>query len=244
MHVFLLLAAIVTRHSFEAQVGLFLLTRACGGAAALSAWLRCAMPMPTLLLTDRAGAVTVGLTASAEWLNAWGAAHWQEFASQDYFDVRALAPLLLCVGVSRCCCGALYLMSLHIGLWRAAQEHGVFASVVFCAPLLLVAFVILVLSLRSTVQMMVVTKRHELQRSIRAKKEIKGRTEQEEEKEEQGSGGQPPAAAAPSGTTEASGAGKGAVGTADRGRGRGVTARAAAAGDKKGPSTRRRKKPD
>lgn len=72
--------------------------------------------------------LTLALCASAEWLNALGAAHWKEFASQDYFD-----------------------------------EHGVFASAVFSAPLLLVAFTIMIFSLKSTVGMMVIAKRQQLQ---------------------------------------------------------------------------------
>lgn len=51
------------------------------------------------------------------------------------------------------------------------QEHGVFASVVFCTPLLVIATTIMILSLRSTVNMMVVTKRLELQHSLRAQEQ-------------------------------------------------------------------------
>jgi hypothetical protein len=51
------------------------------------------------------------------------------------------------------------------------QEHGVFASVVFCTPLLLIASTIMCLSLRSTVNMMIVTKRLELKQSLRAKEQ-------------------------------------------------------------------------
>ena len=47
-----------------------------------------------------------------------------------------------------------------------AQEHGVFASTVFSAPLLLVAFVIMAMSLRNTAEMLVVVKRAELQREM------------------------------------------------------------------------------
>ena len=53
----------------------------------------------------------------------------------------------------------------------ASQEHGVFASAVFCVPLLLIASIIMCLSLRSTVNMMIVTKRLELKRSLRAKEQ-------------------------------------------------------------------------
>ena len=53
----------------------------------------------------------------------------------------------------------------------ASQEHGVFASAVFCAPLLLIASTIMCISLRSTVNMMIVTKRLELKRSLRAKEQ-------------------------------------------------------------------------
>jgi transmembrane protein 18 len=45
----------------------------------------------------------VGLTYSAQWLNAFGAAHWKEFAGQNYFDERGVfisvmysTPMLLC----------------------------------------------------------------------------------------------------------------------------------------------------
>ena len=97
MHAFLLGAAIVTRHSFEAQVGLFLLTRAFIRQESLLGSCCVSLCVPGCLVdvdADAGRRCTVGLVASAEWLNAWGAAHWQEFASQDYFDVRARWPCL------------------------------------------------------------------------------------------------------------------------------------------------------
>ena len=93
----------------------------------------------------------VGLTACAEPLNSLGARHWEEFATQNYFDVRSPAAAL----PPGCCWLSPALL---------AQEHGVFASTVFSAPLLLVAFVIMAMSLRNTAEMLVVVKRAELMR--------------------------------------------------------------------------------
>ena len=86
-------------------------------------------------------------------LNSLGARHWEEFATQNYFDVRRPAAAL---PPARCWLSPALL----------AQEHGVFASTVFSAPLLLVAFVIMAMSLRNTAEMLVVVKRAELQREM------------------------------------------------------------------------------
>ena len=109
----------------------------------------------------------VGLVASAEWLNAWAAEHWAEFATQDYFDVRALRQFLF----------ARRGQADPINAFRHTQEHGVFASAVFCAPLLLIATTIMLFSLRATVDMMVVTKRLEIKQSRRtqAQQHVKAR---------------------------------------------------------------------
>ena len=95
----------------------------------------------------------MGLTACAEPLNSLGARHWEEFATQNYFDVRRPAAAL---PPARCWLSPALL----------AQEHGVFASTVFSAPLLLVAFVIMAMSLRNTAEMLVVVKRAELMRDM------------------------------------------------------------------------------
>ena len=95
----------------------------------------------------------MGLTACAEPLNSLGARHWEEFATQNYFDVRRPAAAL---PPARC----------WLSPALPAQEHGVFASTVFSAPLLLVAFVIMAMSLRNTAEMLVVVKRAELMRDM------------------------------------------------------------------------------
>ena len=54
------------------------------------------------MLTHATQPVAVALVYSAQWINAAGAAHWKEFADQNYFDERGVfisvvysTPLLL-----------------------------------------------------------------------------------------------------------------------------------------------------
>lgn len=77
-------------------------------------------------------AIVLG-TCSAERLNSIGAARWQSFAGQNYFD-----------------------------------KHGVFLSVMWSAPLLGDAFLIIFFALRSTARLLVQVKRAELRNARRA----------------------------------------------------------------------------
>ncbi|KAG8470989.1 hypothetical protein KFE25_009410 [Diacronema lutheri] len=73
-------------------------------------------------------------TRAAEWLNGLGAAHWEAFAGQNYFD-----------------------------------KHGVFMSVMWSAPLLGDAFLIILFALRSSVALLVQVKRAELRHTRKAR---------------------------------------------------------------------------
>ena len=86
----------------------------------------------------RGAARAVGTVYAAEFLNRQAAAHWQEFAGQNYFD-----------------------------------KHGVFVSLVFCAPLLAAAFVILINALRATSRLLIEVKKRELKSKAAKKKKEK-----------------------------------------------------------------------
>ncbi len=90
---------------------------------------RCGLRSRLLLLTFMAGVVR-----SAEWANKYGARHWEEFATQNYFD-----------------------------------EKGIFISLMLSAPLLLMAFVMLISYLREASGLLVEVKRHELKQKKNAK---------------------------------------------------------------------------
>jgi len=78
--------------------------------------------------------VILGLVYSAEWINKYAAARWDQFATQKYFD-----------------------------------DRGVFVSVTFCAPLLLLAFCILINALRSAMTLLVEVKKLQFQTEARQK---------------------------------------------------------------------------
>ncbi|KAJ1632367.1 transmembrane protein 18-domain-containing protein [Pavlovales sp. CCMP2436] len=86
--------------------------------------------------TNAQGVLFLGIVIAiytAEWLNGLGAARWESFAGQNYFD-----------------------------------KHGVFMSVLWSAPLLGDAFLVIVLALRSTANLLVTVKRLELRQNRRA----------------------------------------------------------------------------
>jgi hypothetical protein len=75
----------------------------------------------------------LGAIRAAERLNALGAARWESFAGQNYFD-----------------------------------QHGVFMAVLWCAPLLGDAFLVVYFALRSSAALLVQVKRAELRQNRKA----------------------------------------------------------------------------
>jgi hypothetical protein len=71
----------------------------------------------------------VVLVKSSEWLNEYGAQHWESFSTQNYFD-----------------------------------KKGIFMGILFCAPLLLNCFLMLVAFLREASQLLIDVKKMEVQK--------------------------------------------------------------------------------